>query len=100
MYNLDLLYGWREGGSVLHRYACTISSHCMEISMEGWKVGRLGGWRDGGLGGWRDDAGNGQSERGRRKMRKRCDDRAEDAVFVHASEGKLITRWSLAPLKC
>lgn len=29
-----------------------------------------------------------------------CDDRAAGAVFVHASAGKLITRWSLTPLKC
>lgn len=60
-----------------------------------WKVGRLGG---GGLGG--GGARNGQSEKGRRKKTKRCDDRAEGAVFVHASEGKLITRWSPTPLKC
>lgn len=64
--------------------------------VEGWKVGDMEGWKVGGVGG----AGNGQSEKGRRKMRKRCDDRAEGAVFVHASEGKLITRWSPTPLKC
>lgn len=29
-----------------------------------------------------------------------CDDRAAGSVFVHASAGKLITRWSLTPLKC
>lgn len=29
-----------------------------------------------------------------------CDDRAGGTVFVHASAGKLITRWSLTPLKC
>lgn len=29
-----------------------------------------------------------------------CDDRAAGAVFVHASAGKLITRWSPTPLKC
>lgn len=68
--------------------------------LEGWKVGRLGGWEVGRLGGWRVGGGGGQSEKGRRKKRKRCDDRAEGAVFVHASEGKLITRRSPTPLKC
>lgn len=29
-----------------------------------------------------------------------CDDRAAGTVFVHASAGKLITRWSPTPLKC
>lgn len=29
-----------------------------------------------------------------------CDDRAAATVFVHASAGKLITRWSPTPLKC
>lgn len=48
------------------------------------------------------DAGNGQSEEREEKeeRKRRCDDRAEDAVFVHASVGKLITRWSPTPLKC
>lgn len=48
------------------------------------------------------DAGNGQSEEREEneERKRRCDDRAEDAVFVHASAGKLITRWSPTPLKC
>lgn len=64
-------------------------------------------WRleDDGWGGQTEhvqDAGNGQSEEREEKeeRKRRCDDRAEDAVFVHASAGKLITRWSPTPLKC
>lgn len=39
---------------------------------------------------------------GKRKARREgwCDDRAAGPVFVHASAGKLITKWALTPLKC
>lgn len=82
-----------DGGGVCYTQVCLHHFITLYVNFHGsWKVGGVGR-----LGG---GARNGQSEKGRRKKRKRCDDRAEGAVFVHASEGKLITRWSPTPLKC
>lgn len=93
-----------RGGCFLRAqvYACVISSLCMQI---------LSG--DGCGDGVRLEDGGGEAEREREHVREMdrvregeeggerwCDDRAAGAVFVHASAGKLITRWSLTPLKC
>lgn len=95
-----------RGGCVLRAqvYACVISSLCMQILTGGWprtqsEYGRQRGRkrRQGGMEHVREmdrvRKGEGRGERW-------CDDRAAGAVFVHASAGKLITRWSLTPLKC
>lgn len=85
-------------------YACVISSLCMQILAEDGHGDRVrmedGGGDERRQGGMEHVQEMNRVRKGEGRGERWCDDRAAGTVFVHASAGKLITRWSLTPLKC